>query len=82
MVAPDVLSEIDTLSVEENVVPLAGLMLGVAVTAALCVYDAEATPLCAKPLAVANAWTVVVALRVIGPEYTDEDVVGVLPLVV
>jgi hypothetical protein len=37
MVGLGVLSEIDTLSVEEKVVPLAGLMLGVAATAALCV---------------------------------------------
>jgi hypothetical protein len=35
MVGLGVVSEIDTLNVEEKVVPLAGLMLGVA--AALCV---------------------------------------------
>jgi hypothetical protein len=35
-----------------------------------------------KPLAVAIAFTVVFAVIVIGPEYTLDEVVGVLPLVV
>ena len=57
-------------------------MLGVATTAALCVYDADAMPLCTKPLAVAMASTVVDALIVNGLEYFCDDVVGVLPSVV
>jgi predicted anti-sigma-YlaC factor YlaD len=67
MVAPDVLSEIDTLRVEVKVVPLAGLNVGVAAT--VCrVYEAEPTALCVNPLAVAIAFTVVAAVIVIGPE--------------
>ncbi len=48
----------------------------------LMVYAAVATALVVKPLAVAIALMVWVALTVIGPEYTAEAVVGVEPLVV
>ena len=67
MVAPGVLSAIDTLSEVAKLVPLAGLMRGVA-AADSSVYDAERTPLCVNPLAVAIAFTVVFAVIVIGPE--------------
>ena len=43
---------------------------------------ADATALLVSPEAAAIAWSVSVALTVIGPVYGVEDVVGVLPLVV
>ena len=43
---------------------------------------AEPAALCEKPVAVAMALTVVVALMVMGPEKTEDDVVGALPSVV
>jgi hypothetical protein len=46
------------------------------------VYAAAATELVESPVAVAMASMVSVAFTVIGPEYTTEAVVGVLPLVV
>jgi hypothetical protein len=46
------------------------------------VYVALATALLLKPLAAAIAFTVCVALTLMGAEYTAEDVVGVVPLVV
>jgi len=56
-----------TLKELEKLVPLAGVKVGVA--AGDCsVYAAEATALWVKPVAVAMALTVVVALMVMGPE--------------
>src|ERR1700674_3088021 len=46
------------------------------------VYAAVATLLSKKPLSVAMAFTVSLALTVIGPLYTVELVVGVVPFVV
>ena len=69
MVAPGVLSAMETLMLDAKLVPLTGLKVGVA--AGDCkVYEAEATALEAKPLPAAMALTVVAAVMVMGPEYT------------
>jgi hypothetical protein len=60
-------------------VPPAGLNIGVAT---LIVYVALATLLSAIPLGAAIALMVVVRVTEIGPVYTVEEVVGVLPSVV
>jgi hypothetical protein len=67
----------------ELYVPAAGENVGVAAAdAPEMVYVAVPTALVVKPLAVAIALIVSVELTVIGPLYTVEDVVGVLPSVV
>jgi hypothetical protein len=48
----------------------------------LMVYDAEATELDVYPVSTANAFTVCETPTVIGPEYTLDNVVGVVPSVV
>jgi hypothetical protein len=70
MVAPGVLSAMETLSEEAKLVPLAGVMLGEAAPASIGarVYLAELTALTAKLLAMAMALMVVEAVIVIGPE--------------
>ena len=60
-------------------VPPAGLNVGLATQ---IVYVALATVLFAIPLAVASAWSVIVRVTEIGPVYTVDAVVGVLPSVV
>ena len=72
------LSEIVTL-IDEVYVPGAGLNVGVATR---IVYVALAAALFAIPLAAAIARTVVVCVSGIGPPYTLDPVVGVLPSVV
>src|SRR5947208_4617828 len=62
-------------------VPPAGLNVGVA-TSGTIVYVALATLLFAIPLAAASARSVVVCVTGIGPVYTVDAVVGVLPSVV
>ena len=74
------LSEIVTLT-DEVYVPGAGLNVGVA-TCCWIVYVALPTTLFAIPLAAAIARTVVVCVSGIGPPYTLDPVVGVLPSVV
>ena len=62
-------------------VPVPGVITGVAVEDVM-VYTAVDTLLLKKPLSAAIASTVSDALTVIGPVYTVEEVVGVVPFVV
>lgn len=63
-------------------VPAAGLKVGVAAAGIAMVYNALPTNELVYPPAAAMALTVWVVLTEIGPLYTVEPVVGVLPLVV
>jgi hypothetical protein len=56
--------------------------LGVAAAGRLIAYAAEPTAEVVYPLAVAMAWMVSLELTAIALEYTLEEVVGVVPLVV
>ena len=78
--APAVESLIVTDCADEYV-PAATENVGVA-AGAVIVYFADATALFALLVEEAIACKVSVELTVIGPEYTAEDVVGVVPLVV
>ena len=80
MVAPLVAQVIVTVWGLDTVPP-AGLITGV-LTVLMNVYVCEATALFVIPAFTPMALTVVVAVTESGLEYTDEVVVGVLPLTV
>jgi hypothetical protein len=63
----------------EPVAPVKPLAKSIPCVVDWIVYLPVAAGLFASPLAAAMAWMVVVELIVIGPLYTDEDVVGGVP---